>query len=158
MSQQDIEVVRRLNEPWEGNDVMPRIREAVAYFGPEPDPAVVLAWWADDPGWRHVHADFEWDSSAVAGVGFSTVKGPREVALWWADWTEAWHSYVYRTVEYRDLGDWVLGQYDIEAQGPGEVPVEMKVFQLWKVREGKVAACRVFTSESEALEAAGLSE
>jgi hypothetical protein len=34
----------------------------------------------------------------------------------------------------------------------------MKVFQLWKVREGKVAACRVFTSESEALAAAGVSE
>jgi hypothetical protein len=34
------------------------------------------------------------------------------------------------------------------------VPVEMTVFQLWEVCAGKVAACRVFMSEAEALEAA----
>jgi ketosteroid isomerase-like protein len=62
------------------------------------------------------------------------------------------------TVEYRDLGEFVLAQAAVEARGPGDVPVEMTVFQLWSVRDGKVAACRVFTSESEALEAAGLSE
>jgi hypothetical protein len=157
MSEENVEVVRGLNDPYEGEDVMPGIRAAVAHFGPDPDPAVVLAWWADDPGWRHVSAEVEWDTTAIAGIG-SKVRGPTEVALWWADWTNAWERYVYRTLEYRDVGEFVLTKSAVEARGPGDVPVEMTVFQLWKVRDGKIAACRIFLSESEALEAAGLSE
>jgi hypothetical protein len=132
------------------------IHAAVEEFGPDPDPAVVLAFWAEDPSWRYAGPDIEWDVSAP---GFaSTVKGARQVALWWADWTQAWKSYLYRTIEYRDLGDWVLTRADVQATGPGDIPVEMRIFQIWKVRAGKVAACRLFLSESEALEAAGLSE
>lgn len=157
MSEENVEIVRSLNDPYEGRDVMPVIRAFVAELGPDPDPDLVLAWWEQDPAWRHMSAEVEWDTTAVAGVG-TKVKGPVEVALWWADWTDAWESYIYRTVEYRDLGELVLAQAAIEARGPGDVPVEMTVFQLWSVRDGKVAACRVFTSESQALEAAGLSE
>jgi ketosteroid isomerase-like protein len=158
MSQENVEIVRRMHEPYEGKDVMPMIREAVASFGPDPDPAVVLAWWAEDPGWRHVHAEAEWDTSAVAGVGVK-VKGPAEVARWWADWTETWESYIYKTAEYRDMGDSVLTKTDIQTRPPGaEHDLAMTLFQLWEVRDEKVAVCRAFLSESEALEAAGLSE
>jgi hypothetical protein len=155
MSQQDVDVVRRFHEPWEGTDVMPRIREAVGVFGPDPDPAVVEAWWAEDPGWRHVQGDIEWDTRAVPGVG-TKIKGAKEVAAWWGDWTNAWESYVYRNREYRDLGGWVLCETRIEARGPSNVAVEMTVFQLWKVRDDKIAACRVFMSEADALESARL--
>jgi hypothetical protein len=118
MSEENVEVVRGLNDPYEGEDVMPGIRAAVAHFGPDPDPAVVLAWWADDPGWRHVSAEVEWDTTAIAGIG-SKVRGPTEVALWWADWTNAWERYVYRTLEYRDVGEFVLTKSAVEARGPG---------------------------------------
>jgi hypothetical protein len=155
MSQDAVEVVRRFNDPHEGQDLMPTIREAVARFGPEPDPAAVLAWWADDPSWRHVDEEVEWDTSSIGGVG-TKVKGPLEVARWWGDWTEAWQRYTYTTVEYRDLGEVVFSRVAIDARGPGDVPVEMTVFQLWEVCAGKVGAGRVFMSEAEALEAAGL--
>src|SRR4051794_11973178 len=69
MSQDAVEVVRRFNDLYEGQDLMPTIREAVARFGPEPDPAAVLAWWADDPSWRHVDEEVEWDTSSIGGVG-----------------------------------------------------------------------------------------
>jgi hypothetical protein len=65
---------------------------------------------------------------------------------------------VFRTAEYCDLGEWVCTQTHIEARTPRDLPVEMTVFQLWKVRDGKVAVCRLVTSKSEALEAAGRSE
>lgn len=157
MSEENLEIVRRFNDPYEGEDVMPMIRAAVAHFGSDPDPAVVLAWWADDPGWRYAHPEIEWDTTSIPGIG-SKVKGPTEVSLWWIEWTEAWERYVYRTAEYRDLGELVLTKTPVEARGPGDVPVAMTVFQLWEVRDGTVAVCRVFMSEAEALEAAGLSE
>jgi ketosteroid isomerase-like protein len=78
--------------------------------------------------------------------------------LWWAEWAGVWESYVYRNSAYRDLGDWVLTPTDVRARGRGGIPVEMRVLQLWQVRDGKVAALRVFLSEREALEALGLSE
>ena len=155
MSAENVEVVRRFHDPYEGEDVMPMIREAVAHFGPDPDPAVVKAWWAADPGWRYAHPEIEWDTTSVSGIG-SKVKGPIEVSLWWKEWLEAWKSYTYRTIEVRDLGALVLLESAIEARGPGDVPVAMTVFQLWEVRDGKVAACRVFMSEAEALRAAGV--
>ena len=47
---------------------------------------------------------------------------------------------------------------DIEARGPKGIPLEMRLFQIWKVRDSKVAGFRAFLNESEALEAAGLSD
>jgi hypothetical protein len=133
------------------------IRESLERFGPDPQPEAVLAEWRDDPGWQYGHPEIEWDVRATGAFG-TVAHGPREVALWWADWVEAWDSYVYRISEYRDLGDWVLTPTDVKARGRGGIPVEMRVFQLWQVRDGKVAALRAFLSEREALEAVGLSE
>jgi ketosteroid isomerase-like protein len=157
MSEENVEVVHRFLDPYEGRDVMPVIRAVVAEFGPDPDRDHVLAWWADDPAWRYLLSEVEWDTTAIPGIG-TKVKGPTEVANWWADWTDAWESYMYRTTEIRDLGGSVLTRAAVEARAPGGVPIEMTVVQLWTVLDGKVATCRVFTSESEALEAAGLSE
>ena len=157
MSEENVEIVRGLNEPYEGEDVAPIIRESVDRFGPDPDPNTVLAEWAKDPAWCHIHPDIEWDMTGAGAVGV-TANGPKEVALFWADWIEAWKSYVYRVVEYRDLGDWVLTPIDVRASGPEGIPVEMRLFQIWRVRDGKVAAQRAFLSEQAALEAAELSE
>jgi hypothetical protein len=157
MSQENVEVVRRLNTPHEGEDVIPLIRESLERFGPYPQPDTVLAEWAKDPGWQHMHPEIEWDVSAT-GVFGTVAHGPRELALWWADWAEAWDSYVYRISEYRDLGDWVLTLTDVRARGRGGIPVEMRTFELYQARDAKVARYRAFLSEQEALEAAGLSE
>jgi ketosteroid isomerase-like protein len=58
-------------------------------------------------------------------------------------------------VQYRDLGDSVLTIADVEAVARG-LPVEMKSFQVWAVRDGKVSAMRAFLSEQQALNAVGL--
>jgi hypothetical protein len=61
---------------------------------------------------------------------------------------------VYRVVEYRDLGLWVLTPFELEARGRDGLPLRMQVFQLWHVHEGKAAIVRGFLTEADALEAA----
>ena len=156
MSQADVEVVRQLNAPYEGVDLVPFIRDYVERFGPDPDEDAVLAASAEDPSWRHFHPDIEWEAS-VPGLP-SSVHGIRELAMWWGEWVEAWESYEARMLEYRDLGDWILVPADVRARGRGGIDVEMRTFQLYRVRDGKVAVYRVFLSEREALHAAGLAE
>jgi|SRR5690349_15236594 len=157
MSQENVDLVRQQMQPYDGVDVMPAIRASLERFGPDPQPEVVLAQWAEDPAWRHMHPEIEWDVTATGAFG-TVVRGPREVALWWADWVEAWESYAYQVREYRDLGEWVLTASDIRARGRGGIPVEMRTFELRQVRDGKVARYRGFLSEAEALESAGLTE
>jgi hypothetical protein len=157
MSQENVEIVRSFNAPHEGQNVVPVIREMVERLGPDPQPDAVLAEWGEDPGYQNLHPEFELDVSAAGAFG-TVARGPREVMLSWAGWIEAWESYVYRTVEYRDIGDWVLQTVDVRARGRGDIPVEMRTFQVWQVRDGKVAVYRAFLSEQDALEAVGLSE
>ena len=157
MSKENVQVVRRFNEPYDGRDLIPVILESVERLGPDPQPEAVLADWAGDPTWQHAHPEIEWDVTAAGAVG-GVARGPRELALWWRDWVRAWQSYTYRVSTYRDLGDWVLTRTDVKATGPGGIPVEMRICQIWQVRDGKVAAVRHFFTEQEALEAVELRE
>ena len=156
MSQENVEIVRRFMSAHEGEDLIPLIREFAERLGPEFQPHAVLAWWADDPGWQHAHPNIEWDSQVVEEQ--ETAHGPTEVAVRWAGYLELWDSFVYRAVEYRDLGDWVLVPEDIRARGRDGVAVEMRIFVLHHVREGKVAVYRSRRTEQEALKAVGLEE
>jgi LmbE family N-acetylglucosaminyl deacetylase len=153
MSEENVEVVRRFLAPYEGEDLVGPMRRFVEQFGPDFRPDAVLAFWAEDPSWQHVHPDIEWDSRAA---GLLAARGPTELSQWVLEWLEAWDSYVNRVVEYRDLGDWVLVLMDIWAPGREGIAVETRNFSLYQVRDGKVAVYRTLGSEGEALEAAGL--
>ena len=93
------------------------------------------------------------DTSGL-GVAGQPLHGPRDVWSWWHDWTEAWETYITRVVDYREVGDRVITASDIEATGPDGIPVTMRVFLVWTVRDGKVASSRAFTTEAEAVAAA----
>jgi SnoaL-like domain len=125
--------------------------------GRVPEPDAVLALWAEDPSLRHLHPEVVWE---IRGGGPLDAKaaGPTEVLRWWAEWVEVWESYIYRAVEYRDLGEWVLTLADARARGRGGIPVQMRTFEIRRVRDGKIAVCRIFGTERQALEAAGPSE
>jgi hypothetical protein len=156
MSEANVEVVRRFIPPGVSEDLVPWVRELVKRLGPDFRREAVLAYWAQNPLLQHIHPDIEWDMP-LGGLS-AVARGPREWALWMVDWLEIWESYVHRAVEYRDLGDWVLVPMDVRARGLMGVPVEMRAFQIYQVRDGKVAVLRVFRTERKALEAAGLSE
>ena len=66
----------------------------------------------------------------LAGIA----RGPTELARWWADWVQAWESYVSRQSEDRDLGEWVLVPAEVQARRRDGIAVEMRTFQLYKVR------------------------
>ena len=155
MSQEDVEIVQRLQAPYGGTDLVPRIRELVERFGSNPELEALVALWSEDPGWRYMHPEIDWDP----GPGLlGRARGLAELSRWWAEWVEAWESYVFRVSELRDLGEWVLAVIDVQARGRGGIPVEMRVFELYRVRDGKVAVFRAYLSEHAALQAAGLSE
>ena len=157
MSQENVELVRRHLEPREGENLVPILREFLDRLGPTPEPAAVLAGWAEDPSWRYLHSEVEWE--LVGGGPLDTkATGPVEVTGMWVQWLEVWESYAYRMVEYRDLGDWVFALADVRAKGRGGIPVEMGSFEMRRVRDGKIAVIRTSRSEREALEAAGLRE
>jgi hypothetical protein len=99
MSQENVEIVRRLNAPYEGENVVPLIRDMVERLGPDPRADSVLAGWAEDPAWQHAHPEIEWDVRAAGAFG-TIAHGPRQLTLWWAEWIEVWESYIYRNSEY----------------------------------------------------------
>jgi ketosteroid isomerase-like protein len=152
---EDLDVVRRITEPYEGQDIIPAMRASAERLGPDPQPDAMLAVWAEDPLLRHVHPDVEWESP-VPGV--STARGPGDLLRWWGEWLEAWRSYTIHILAYRDLGDWVMTVNDIRARGRDDIPLEIVNFQLWQVRDGKVARVRIFFDERAALNAAGPEE
>ena len=149
-------MVRRFYAPIQGENLVPRMQEAVERVGPDPQTEAVVVFWAEDPAWQHVHPDVEWDTSGSGGA--PTARGAKEVGAFWTEWLEAWESYVFRPTVYRDLGDWVLVETEARAQGRGGIPVAMRVFELYQVRDGKIVVYRSFFSEQEALEAAGIEE
>ena len=151
MSQENVEIVRLATEPHNGEDMVPVIRDGLGHIVDWSDTDAVVAAMAQDPNVRPMHPDVEWDASAI-GV-FSVTHGLYALALFWREWVELWESYVYEMREYRDLGDWVLTINEAKARGRGGIPVETPVFQLWRVRDGKIIAVRLFGSETEALKA-----
>lgn len=89
MSRESMEVVRRFFAGYDGRRD-PSTAGGVDQLGHEPEAAAVLAFWADDPSWRHAHPDIEWSAAGP----FSNVRGAAEVGAWWTDWLEMWESYV----------------------------------------------------------------
>ena len=153
MPDKPVEVVRRFNEAYDGTDVIPTLRGLLAEHGSDPTPDEILAIWSEDPSWRHAHPEIEVDTSGL-GVAGGPLRGPNEIWSWWHDWTAAWQTYITHVVEYRELGDSVMTVSDIDATGPNGIPVKMRVFIVWTVRDDKVASSRAFVSEEEAIAAA----
>jgi len=120
--------------------------------GAEPD--AVAAYTRLNPAARHLDPAIEWDLSATGGLA-GVHRGLEGFARYWLDWLEMWSSYVYRVVEYRDLGGWVLTPIHVQGRGRDDVTVGLLVFQIWLVRDGRIAVMRAFHAEDAALEAAG---
>jgi hypothetical protein len=155
VSQANVEIVRLANEPHNGEDMVPVVRQYVEDITDWSDTDAVAAAIADDPSVRPMRPDVEWDAR---GLGlFDVSQGLYGIAVFWRELVETWESYVYEMREYRDLGDWVLTVHDLRARGREGIPVEARGFaQLWKVRDGRIAVVRVFGSAADALKAVGL--
>lgn len=81
-------------------------------------------------------------------------KGPEIWLSYWREWLEPWETLEFEPVEYEHLGDWVIVEADVTATGEmSGVPVELKVWQIWKVRDGSAVRYGVFEARDPALAA-----
>jgi uncharacterized protein (TIGR02246 family) len=72
---------------------------------------------------------------------------------------ETWRSLTANPVNIRDLGNRVLVEVRLEAVGLASgVAVDRTTWNVFELRDGKVAAGRVYPTKAEALEAAGIQE
>ena len=133
MSQENVEIVRRMYDAWEQGD----FEAALSYF----DPDVEWSEPPDNPGARTWH-------------GHDGVRG----AL--TTWMGAWDDFRYECRELIDCGDdrvllaaWQTGR----GKGSG-VQTSEENFSVYDVREGKIVRQRMFRHRTDAFEAAGHEE
>jgi ketosteroid isomerase-like protein len=86
-------------------------------------------------------------------------RGHDGVRRWWAQLLDAFPDFHVEILEVRDLGDRMVLTLRLRGHGAGsDTPIDATHWQVTQLRDGKVIRWRVYTSESEALEAVGLSE
>ena len=83
-------------------------------------------------------------------------RGHDGVRRWWAQLLGVFPDFQAEILEVRDLGEFILVALHLRGRGSGsDTPVDATVWHVNQFRDGKVIRWRVYTSESEALEAVG---
>ena len=145
MSQDDVEIVRRLLGPVEQVDMAPLYRDdAIA--------AAFIAATADA-----ISADFEC-VFIRDDVGRSTYRGAEGLRAGMLDWLEPWDSYHAGGEDVIDAGHGrvlVLTRDQARPKG-SDVEVSFLGAPVWTVRDGKVARIEFYWNRAEGLAAAGL--
>jgi ketosteroid isomerase-like protein len=142
MSQENVEVVRRVFEEW--------------WAGLERgDPGAVF-----DTEAEAVADDFEWIVPEPGFEGRSVWRGRQGFVEFVRAWTEEFEGWSIRLERFIDAGDErvvVLTHQSAAGKASG-APVEWKNGQVWELKNGRVVRVRNYLNHAEALEAAGLSE
>jgi ketosteroid isomerase-like protein len=132
MSAENVELVRRFVEAFNRRDV----DSLAGHY----DPDVELHEWPTAPG----------------AASYRGVDGVRSAL---DSWFEVWDWMRVEIVDLVDLGDRVLVTLDQRAKGKGsEVEVEIRSFNVYSFRDGKVIRMELFTEREPALAAAGLTD
>jgi ketosteroid isomerase-like protein len=137
MSQENVEITRRVFERWQdGGGTLDAI------------PVEVFA------------DNVEWDQSAYLLVDLPTrVSGRANLFDMFAKYFSGWRNYRPEAREFIDAGDNVVVVLHEEAEiADSQVVVERDVFHVWTLDDGLVVKLRVFETRKQAREAAGLSE
>jgi ketosteroid isomerase-like protein len=90
----------------------------------------------------------------------ATYKGKEGVRERTRHFRKTWGDWVWEPEEFIDAGDdVVVAMVVMRAHGSGSgAPIEAQAAFVYEVRDGRIVRDRAFTSRSQALEAAGLSE
>jgi ketosteroid isomerase-like protein len=91
--------------------------------------------------------------------GGGSYRGHDGVRSWWENLFGVWPDFKSEVEEVRDLGDVTVARVRMSGQGiASEVATDQTSWVVNEWRDGKAIWMRVFQSETEALEAAGLRE
>ena len=132
MSQENVEIVRAAFDAYFRGDMESVLRLM--------DPEIVVMQPPEVPDGRTLHGH--------AGVMEAI-----------AAWPEQWDDYQLEIVQIVDAGDNVVVRTHQRGRGKGSgVEVEDEIWFVAGFRNGRIADWRMFGAESDALEAAGLSE
>jgi ketosteroid isomerase-like protein len=132
MSQENVEIVRRLNEAFNRGDLT-AVLELL-------DPGI--EWWdrVDDPG-ATVHRGHDGYSKFIADLDADVVEMQVEMK------------------EVIDAGDYVVADVRVHGRGRASgAPFEEHEVHVLRLRDGKATELREYRSKAEALETLGLSE
>jgi ketosteroid isomerase-like protein len=100
----------------------------------------------------------EWDYVG-AFPEIQTAHGPAEVREFLREWSEAFDDFSFQAEEMVDAGDSVVVRVHQSGRGKETgAQVKSDAWQVFTLRDGKVAHCRGYDTKAQALAAAGLSE
>jgi ketosteroid isomerase-like protein len=86
-------------------------------------------------------------------------RGHDGIRRWWAELFGTFPDFKAEVVEVRDFGDLTIAVLRVRGHGAeSDTPVDAAAWHVSQFRHGKCIGWRVYTSEREALEAAGLRE
>ena len=86
-------------------------------------------------------------------------RGHDGVRRWWEQLLGAFPDFHAEILEVRDLGEFMVVVLRVRGRGAeSDTPLDATIWHVNQFRDGKVIRWRVYTTESEALEAVGLSE
>jgi ketosteroid isomerase-like protein len=104
---------------------------------------------------RGLEDDFAW---VVPNHPEGAVRyGPDSVIEFFHEWIEPWEDFEIDWELEQGAPDRALATIDMSGRGKGSgVPVELRFFQLWTVRDGRVARMEMFNDREAARRAAGL--
>jgi ketosteroid isomerase-like protein len=104
--------------------------------------------------------EIEWDASEVPVPDINGVyRGKEGVRQFWREWLAAWETVQFE-YELVDAGDRVVALIDQRMRGRSTgIEVSFgKYAQVYTFKDGLIVHWKLFMSQSEALEAVGLSE
>jgi ketosteroid isomerase-like protein len=106
-----------------------------------------------------LHPEIEIRPAIVGGPEGVVYRGLNGNRQFWADIDAAWTEFRIEPQEFRDLGRQVLvlGRAFAHAQGSG-IALDEGAAWIAAVREGQIVRFQSFSSQREALDAAGLRE
>jgi ketosteroid isomerase-like protein len=107
------------------------------------------------------HTDAELRPALIGGglLEGAIYRGHEGVSEFVAMQAETWESVIAEPVDIRDLGTYLLVETRLQAVGRASgIELSDVTWNVFEVRNGKVANWRVFTEQRQALEAVGLSE
>ena len=106
-----------------------------------------------------LHPDLEIRPALVGGLEGVTYRGVDGMRQFWADISAAWAEFRIEPAEFRRVEGAVLVLGRTYAQGrESGISLESDAGWLAGIRDGRLVTFQSFNSQTEALEAAGLSE
>ena len=132
MSQENVEIVRRIIEGWNGGDVESVLRE-------------------------YAHPDCE--ATFLAGPQAGTHRGRDEILAATSDVTAGFDAWISEPLEFFESEDQVVVIVRNRLRPKGtDAEFEFRNGHIWTIRDGMILSLVGYPTPDEALEAAGLSE